>query len=389
MSDFAAGSMTSRWKRGCLLLAFIDTSRHWTGLGMIARGDRVYPKAVGVDFWKQRLALTAEIMYHRQYSRDTRTRGSGGGGQGKEDDSRSPECETSPKLRAFSYILEDHFAWAWYGIQFTELFEIQHDGRGEAAENGADRVCEALLRKKKNVIGDGRRGCMFERKDRLLHDPTDEDVDDLDDEDDIKSVLGLPRYRYRHDRAIKIRGSAEDDDDLPSIDLPGEKPSEIGEWIVLDLLEDSGHLSLLRTLHRLFPQEHLSICEASTFVSSLLPSLDSSSTPIPLTPPPTALAFPEWPRKAGMGNNGGAIGCLMWDLAHTREEGSQREKEPTNDKDYEEDEEDDADYDQEQSDRMALEPSGVVTSIPLFASPATTPPLSSTSSSTGGLVHCM
>ncbi|PBK63312.1 hypothetical protein ARMSODRAFT_540080 [Armillaria solidipes] len=122
----------------------------------------------GVDFWKQRLALTAKIMYHRQYSRDTRTRGSGGGGQGKEDDSRSPECETSPKLRAFSYILEDHFAWAWYGIQFTELFEIQHDGRGEAAENGADRVCEALLRKKKNVIGDGRRGCMFERKDRLL-----------------------------------------------------------------------------------------------------------------------------------------------------------------------------------------------------------------------------
>ncbi|KAK0429664.1 hypothetical protein EV421DRAFT_2042590 [Armillaria borealis] len=151
---------------------------------------------VGIDFWKQRLALTAKIMYHCQYSRDTRTRGSGGGGQGKEDDSSSPECETSPKLRAFSYILEDHFAWGWYGVQFAELFEIQHDGRGEAAENGADR-------------------------------------------------------------------------------------------------------------------------------------------------------------------------------------------------DYEEDEEDDADYDQEQSDRMALEPSGVVTSIPPFASPATTPPLSSPSSSTGGLVHCM
>ncbi|KAK0442183.1 hypothetical protein EV421DRAFT_2036001 [Armillaria borealis] len=210
-----------------------------------------------------------------------------------------------------------------------------------------------------------------------------EDVDDLGDEDDIKSVLGLPCYRYRHDRAIKIRGSAEDDDDLPSIDPPGENLSEIGEWIVLDLLEDSGNLSLLCALHRLFPHEHLSICEASTLVSSFLPSLDSSSTPIPLTPPPTststhpssllpslphnygALAFPEWPRKAGMGNKGGAVGCPMWGLAHTREEGEE---------DCGDDEEDDADYDQEQSDRMALEPSGVVTSIPPFASPATTPP---------------
>ncbi|PBL04417.1 hypothetical protein ARMGADRAFT_1158223 [Armillaria gallica] len=270
----------------------------------------------------------------------------------------------------------------------------------------------------------------------FAHDPTDEDGDDHDDENDIKSVLGLPRYRYRHDRAIKIRGSAEDDDDLPSIDPPGEKSSEIGEWIVLDLLEDSGYLSLLRTLHRLFPHEHLSVCEASTFVSSLLPSLDSPSTPIPPTPPPTststhpssllpslphnygALAFPEWrtelvhrARKAGMGNIGGAMGCLMWGLAHMREEeeeveedesdtGSlaewdgwmvdlarqatamkEREKEPANDEDYEDEEEDDADYYQEQSDRMALEPSGVVTSVPPFASPATTPPLSSPSSS--------
>ncbi len=43
-------------------------------------------------------------------------------------------------------ILEDDFAWAWYGIQSAELFEVRHDGRGEAAKNGADRVCETLLR---------------------------------------------------------------------------------------------------------------------------------------------------------------------------------------------------------------------------------------------------
>ncbi|KAK0232009.1 hypothetical protein EDD85DRAFT_792919 [Armillaria nabsnona] len=401
MSRFAAGSMTSRCKRGCLLVLTVNNSR------CLGSADT---KVVGVDFWKQRLALTAKMMYHCQYSRDTRPRRGGGDGQGKEEDS--------------SQILEDNFAWTWYGIQSAEMFEIQHDGRSEAAENSADRVCEALLRKK-NVIGDGRRECMFEWKDRLLviredylkesaikitpkmriitakfrlaratstvletiyfendtHDPRDEDVDDRDDEDDIESVLGLPRYRYRHDRAIKIRESTEDDDDLPSIDSPGEKPSEIGEWIVLDLLEDS---------------RHLSVCEASTFVSSLLPLLDSSCMPIPLTPPPTsisahpsslhpslphnygALAFPEWPRKAGMGSNGGVIRCLMWGLAHTREEEeeveedgsgrlplwrSEREKEPTNDKDYEDDEEDDADYDQEQSDRTALEPSGVALDV--------------------------
>ncbi|KAK0199401.1 hypothetical protein DFS33DRAFT_1368010 [Desarmillaria ectypa] len=272
----------------------------------------------------------------------------------------------------------------------------------------------------------------------FAHDPrTDEEVDDLDDDNDIKSVLGLPygpRHRYRHDRAIKIRGSAEDDDDLPSVDPPGEKSSEIGEWIVLDLLEDSGYLSLLRTLHRLFPHEHLSICEASTFVSTLLPSLNSPSTPVPPTPPPTsasthptsllpslphnygALAFPEWrtelvhrARKAGIGNIGGAMGCLMWGLVHAREEeeveedesdtGSlaewdgwmvdlprqanamkEREQEPANGDEYDDEDEDDGDYYQEQSERMALEPSAVVTSVLPFASPATTPPLSSPSS---------
>ncbi|KAK0473554.1 hypothetical protein IW261DRAFT_1657365, partial [Armillaria novae-zelandiae] len=31
----------------------------------------------------------------------------------------------------------------------------------------------------------------------------------------------------------------QDDDDLPSIDPPGEKSSEIGEWMVLDLLDGS------------------------------------------------------------------------------------------------------------------------------------------------------
>ncbi len=73
-------------------------------------------------------------------------------------------------------ILEDDFAWAWYGIQSAELFEVRHDGRGEAAKNGADRVCETLLRGmgESNRIESewGRRstswGCMIEWKDRLL-----------------------------------------------------------------------------------------------------------------------------------------------------------------------------------------------------------------------------
>ncbi|SJL12718.1 uncharacterized protein ARMOST_16149 [Armillaria ostoyae] len=104
--------------------------------------------------------------------RDTRTRGSGGSGQGKKDDSRTPECEASPKIRASrltllrfstSEILEDDFAWAWYRIQSVELFEVQHDGHGwakavETNQNG----------KKKHVMGDRRRGCMIEWKDRLL-----------------------------------------------------------------------------------------------------------------------------------------------------------------------------------------------------------------------------
>ncbi len=65
----------------------------------------------------------------------------------------------------------------------------------------------------------------------------------------------------------------------------------------------------------------------------------------------------------------------------------EREKEPANDEDHEDDEGDDADYYQEQSNKMALEPSGVVTSIYPFASAATTPPLSFPSSTAGSLGH--
>ncbi|KAK0232013.1 hypothetical protein EDD85DRAFT_939044 [Armillaria nabsnona] len=211
----------------------------------------------------------------------------------------------------------------------------------------------------------------------FAHDPTDEDLNDFDDEDDIICRQFIPPSTH------------------------WEKDHQKSRVLVLTAYSFVGYFRM--------SAEHLSISEASRFVSSLLPSLESPSTPIPPTPPPTypssllpslphnyALAFPEWrmelvyrARKAGMGNIDSVMECLMWGLAHTREEEEVEEDEsdagyrPANDEDDEDDEDEDADYYQEQSDRMALEPSGVVTSIPLLASAATTPPLSSPSSTTG------
>ncbi len=121
---------------------------------------------------------------------------------------------------------------------------------------------------------------------------------------------------------------------------------EIGEWIVLDLPEDNAYTSLLRTLHRQFPHDTQTVAESSTFVSGLLPTLESPpqtpswspkyqqsqssthpriSTPsqsrkpgLPKSNALGAMPFPEWrtelvrrARRAGLGHIGGAMGCVL------------------------------------------------------------------------------
>ncbi|KAK0442177.1 hypothetical protein EV421DRAFT_1736411 [Armillaria borealis] len=120
-------------------------------------------------------------MYHQQYAGIRRREGVVGADKERRT-TRGPRNARHPRryepsrltlLRfSTSQILEDDFAWAWYRIQSVELFEVQHDGRGEAAENGIDRWVKAVETnqngKKKHIMGDRRRGCMIEWKDRLL-----------------------------------------------------------------------------------------------------------------------------------------------------------------------------------------------------------------------------
>ncbi|KAF9029568.1 hypothetical protein BDZ89DRAFT_1159794 [Hymenopellis radicata] len=128
--------------------------------------------------------------------------------------------------------------------------------------------------------------------------------------------------------------------------VPSPQNYEIGEWIVLDLPEDNAYTSLLRTLHRQFPHDTQTIAESSTFVSGLLPTLESppqtpswspkyqqsqsSTHPTISTPSQSgkpglpksnalgAMPFPEWrtelvkrARRAGLGHIGDAMGCVL------------------------------------------------------------------------------
>ncbi|KIY69022.1 hypothetical protein CYLTODRAFT_442992 [Cylindrobasidium torrendii FP15055 ss-10] len=120
----------------------------------------------------------------------------------------------------------------------------------------------------------------------------------------------------------------------PSAAIPTAQAKEIGEWIVLDLPDDNAYTSLLRTLHRLFPHDTQSISHSSTFVSGLLPALESPpKTPkarprsmafdpkhqnLPRANPLGAMPFPEWrtelfrrARKVGLGNITHSLGGVL------------------------------------------------------------------------------